>query len=182
MTALFQPTADWIFRATPSPKCFEVTPGIYRQCFENYCLDYNAAAADPVTLAPLGKNYLDQLQSQTTSQELFTFSPDTVTLQVSEQFKQIAPEDTQTINLVVLRKSDGQPLANLEADLDITLPDDTHYTSVFPATQSDGHSSVTVPATTGFSNGSILIYKVCLKAATTDPVCGSGSYILWKAP
>ncbi len=167
----------------PIAEVFEVTPGIYRQCFENYCLDYNpAATGDFVTLAPLGKNYLDQLQSQTTSQELFTFSPDTVTLQVSEQFKQIAPEDTQTINLVVLRKSDGQPLANLEADLDITLPDDTHYTSVFPATQSDGHSTLTVPATTGFSNGSILIYKVCLKAATTDPVCSSGSYILWKTP
>jgi len=167
----------------PIAEVFEFSSGVYRQCFENYCLDYSPAAeTDRVTMAPLGKEYLEQLQSQTTPQELFTFSPDTVTLQVSEQYKQLLPDANQTISLIALRKSDGQPLANLEADLDITLPDDTHYTAAFPATRADGTSALTVPPTSGFSNGSILIYRVCLKAATTDPVCASGSYILWEAP
>ncbi len=167
----------------PIAEVYEVAPGTYRQCFENYCLDYNPLAeSDKVTLAPLGKSYLDQLQKQTTSQELFTFSPDTVSLQASEQSKQIAPDASQTIQILVSRKSDGQPLANLEADLDVTLPVDTHYTAAFPATQSDGKSTVTVPAMTGYPNGSILVYRVCLKTATTDPVCATGSYILWKTP
>jgi len=167
----------------PIAEVFEFSPGVYRQCFENYCLDYTPAAqADKVTLAPLGRQYLDQLQSQASAQELFTFSPDTVTLQVGEQYKQLSPEVAQVIQIAVLRKSDGQPLANLEADLDITLPDDTHYTAAFPATQSDGRSTLTIPPAAGFPNGSILIYRVCLKAASTDPVCSSGSYILWKTP
>jgi len=135
-----------------------------------------------VTLASLGKAYLDQLQSQSSSQELFTFSPDTVTLQVDEQYEQLSPDTEQKIEILVLRNSDGQPLSNLEADLDLTLPDDSHYTATFLPTQSDGKSSVTVPPARGYLNGSILVYKVCLKAATTTPVCASGSYILWQAP
>ena len=168
----------------PIAEVYEVSTGVYRQCFENYCLDYTPAAAEEskVTLASLGKAYLDQLQSQSSSQELFTFSPDTVTLQVDEQYEQLSPDTEQKIEILVLRNSDGQPLSNLEADLDLTLPDDSHYTATFLPTQSDGKSSVTVPPARGYLNGSILVYKVCLKAATTTPVCASGSYILWQAP
>lgn len=168
----------------PIAEVYEFSTGVYRQCFENYCLDYTPAAAEEsrVTLAPLGKAYLDQLQSQSSSQELFTFSPDTVLLQVGEQFRQLAPDAEQKIEILVLRKSDSQPLANLEADLDLTLPDGSHYTAAFTPTQSDGKSSLTLPAAKGYLNGSILVYTVCLKAATTNPVCATGSYILWKAP
>jgi len=125
----------------PIAEVFEYSSGVYRQCFENYCLDYSPSAGQEskVTLAPLGRDYLDQLASQSTTQEFFTFSPDTVSLQATEQFKKLAPDDPQTIEILVLRKSDGQPLANLEADLDVTLPDGSHYTAAFPATQSDGN-------------------------------------------
>jgi hypothetical protein len=172
------------FSGKPIDEVFEVSSGVYRQCFENYCMDYspNAAQDIAVTLAPLGKAYLDQLQSQSASTELFTFSPDTVSLQVGEQYKMLAPDAEQKLEILVLRKSDGQPLANLESDLDLTLPDGSHYTATLPATQSDGKAAITIPAGKDYLNGSILVYQVCLKAATTNPVCASGSYILWKAP
>lgn len=167
----------------PIAEVMEYTAGVYRQCFENYCLDYTPSAAEDqrIQLAPLGKQYLDQLQSQS-SQQLFTISPDTVSLTVSEQFKQLSPDSPQKIDLLAMRSADQQPLANIEADLDITLPDNSHYTAVFPATTSDGRSSLIVPAMNNIPNGSILTYKVCLKAATTQPVCNSGSYLIWNTP
>lgn len=167
----------------PIAEVMEYSAGVYRQCFENYCLDYTPSAAEDlrIQLAPLGREYLEQLQSQSTEQ-MFTISPDTVTLTVSEQFKRLSPDSPQKIDLHAIRSEDQQPLANIEADLDITLPDNSHYTDVFPATTSDGNSSLIVPAMTNIPNGSILTYRVCLKAATTQPVCNSGSYLIWNAP
>lgn len=167
----------------PIAEIMEYSAGVYRQCFENYCLDYTPSAPEDqrIKLAPLGRQYLDQLQSQS-AEQLFTISPDTVSLTVSEQFKRLSPDTPQKIDLTAVRKTDQQPLANIEADLDITLPDNTHYTAVFPATTSDGKSSLIVPAMTSVPNGSILTYRVCLKAATTQPVCNSGSYLIWNTP
>jgi hypothetical protein len=31
-------------------------------------------------------------------------------------------------------------------------------------------------------NGSILTYKVCLKAAAVEPVCTTGNYLIWNFP
>ncbi len=168
----------------PISETAEIQTGTYRQCFENYCLDYQPSAPDgqQVSMAPLGKQYLEHIQSTNTGEKPLVVSGDTVIVQVSEQYKKLPPSTPQRIDVVVLKKQDHTPLAGLETTLDLLLPDGSHYTSVISATQNDGKSSVIVPSMNSIRNGSIITYQVCLKAASVQPVCAGGNYLIWNTP
>jgi hypothetical protein len=168
----------------PINETVEIQTGIYRQCFENYCLDYqpSAAAERQVNLAPLGKQYLENIQSTNTGEKPLVVSSDTVVLQVSEQYKKLPSTSPQRIDVVVLNKKDQTPLSGFESTLDLLLPDGTHYTNDIPATQNDGKASIIIPSMNAIRNGSILTYQVCLKSASVQPVCASGNYLVWNNP
>lgn len=168
----------------PINNTVETQPGVYRQCFENFCLDYQPAAADgqQVNLAPLGIQYLENIQSSNTGEKPLVISSDTVILQVSEQYKKLPPTSPQRIDVVVLNRKDQAPLAGFESTLDLILPDGTHYTSDITATQNDGKASIIIPAMNSIQNGSIMTYQVCIKAASSEPVCAGGNYLIWNNP
>ncbi|KAF0110389.1 MAG: hypothetical protein FD147_1649 [Chloroflexi bacterium] len=173
-----------ILSGDPIADVIEYQSGIYRQCFTNYCLDYAPSAPEDqrVTIAPLGSLYLEQMQKSVTLQQPTVISPDTVALQLSEQYKQLPSTEPQKIDLFVYRKEDQQPLAGFESYLQLNLPDGSTYNSVLPVTQSDGRSTVIIPSMKNIPNGSILTYQVCLKSASTQPICAAGSYLVWKIP
>lgn len=168
----------------PVAETIEVQPGLYRQCFENYCLDYqpSAAAGQQVSLAPLGRQYLENMQGANSGEKPLVVSSDTILLQASEQYKRLPSTSPQRIDIVVLKKEDQKPLSGFESTLDLRLPDGSHYTSDISATQEDGKASVIIPAMNTIQNGSILTYKVCLKAAAVEPVCTTGNYLIWNFP
>lgn len=168
----------------PVAETIEVQPGLYRQCFENYCLDYqpSAAAGQQVSMTPLGSQYLKNMQGANSGEKPLVVSSDTILLQVSEQYKRLPPTSPQRIDILVLKKEDQKPLSGFEATLDLLLPDGSHYTSDISATQEDGKASVIIPAMNAIQNGSILTYQVCLKAAAVEPVCASGNYLIWNIP
>jgi len=172
------------FSGDPIDETTQVAEGVYRQCFENYCLDYrpDTAAGQQVSMAPLGKLYLEKLQQKEGSQKPVVLSPDTVSLTVSEQFKRLAPSSTQRIDILVLSKPDQKPMAGIEAELDLSLPDGTHYIHAVDPTLADGTAAVIIPVMKGIPNGSILTYQVCLKAVAVKPVCAMGNYLMWKMP
>lgn len=168
----------------PVAETIEVQPGLYRQCFENYCLDYQPSAASDqqVSMAPLGSQYLENMQGVNSGEKPLVVSRETILLQVSEQYKCLPPTSPQRIDIVVLKKEDQKPLSGFESTLDLLLPDGSHYTSDISATQEDGKASVIIPAMNSIQNGSILTYQVCLKAAAVEPVCTSGNYLIWNIP
>jgi len=168
----------------PVAETIEVQAGLYRQCFENYCLDYQpaAAAGQQVSMAPLGSLYLENMQGANSGEKPLVVSSDTVLLQVSEQYKSLPSTSPQRIDIVVLKKEDQKPLSGFESTLDLLLPDGSHYTSDISATQQDGKASIIIPAMNTLQNGSILTYQVCLKAAAVEPVCASGNYLIWNIP
>lgn len=168
----------------PINETFEVQTGVYRQCFENYCLDYqpSAAADRQVSMSPLGRQYLENIQSANSGEKPLVVFSDTVIVQVSEQYKKLPSNSPQRIDVVVLNRLDQTPLSGFESTLDLLLPDGTHYTSDISATQNDGKASLIIPSMNSIRNGSIMTYQVCLKAAAAQPVCASGNYLIWNNP
>jgi hypothetical protein len=157
---------------------------LYRQCFTYYCLLYNPAAAkaDQVTLAPLGQQYLESLEAAANELNPVVISGETVVLEVNELYPMLSRGDTQRIEILVTRTEDQSPLAGIEATLSVRLPDGEKFTSDFPATSKDGKAFTEVPDRDSVTNGSILVYEVCLKSASSLPVCTQGSYLVWKTP
>jgi hypothetical protein len=170
------------YSGNPIDEVFQYTGNVYRQCFENYCLDYDASAseADQVSLAPLGIQYLQQISgSSAPTLESSDLSAGNLALSVAEQSNQVAAEDQQKIDILVTQRSNQQPVSNVTAALIIALPDGSQYTASFPATGLDGRASLLVPAMKEVSNGTILEYQVCLDGTDGNPVCATGSYLIW---
>ena len=173
------------YSGNPITETFQYDATVYRQCFEDYCLDYHtdAASGQKVTMAALGKQYINLAGgSGSSAPQPLEISPDTVTLQVTEQYQELSATETQLIDILVLRKDNQQPVTNIKATLTITLPDKSQYTATFPETGLDGRASLIVPAMSKISNGQILAYQVCLNENVSKPVCAADSYLIWATP
>jgi hypothetical protein len=160
---------------------------VYRQCFENYCLDYNLTQpeGERVSMAPLGVMYYNQLHPESTITVVTTSTPVTysaqaIEIQVSEANPTLANGQAQRFELLVLNKADQSPLANIEASLDIVLPDSTVVSSHFPPTGTDGRSTVEVPSLPTIANGSIVPYLVCLNVPSDEAICAAENFLIWN--
>jgi hypothetical protein len=154
---------------------------VYRQCFENYCLDYDLKAGESlrVRLVPLGKLYMKRAFQSPSVLVRNPFSESTILLQVSETRPQVTNQEEQHIMVLVVQKDNQQPVENVEATLMVTLPDGSRLTYPVPPTRANGMSTVTVPAIKTFKNGSMVGYQVCLKLPSEKPICASEAYLIW---
>ena len=168
----------------PIAEVSESSPGIYRQCFENYCIEYIPAnpAGEQIRLTALGGLYLDKMRATNALQEYFVISPSTVHIEVSGEFMQLSAGQTRRISIVLTRQSDDEPISGLESVLQISLPDGSVVESELPATSGEGTASILIPALNGVPNGSILPYRVCLTGSVSEPVCADGTLLLWTKP
>ncbi|MDR3577693.1 MAG: hypothetical protein P4L50_27825 [Anaerolineaceae bacterium] len=153
---------------------------VARQCFENYCLDYdpNATADLRTRMAPIGMQYLNKANPATISR--VPFAPDNVQLAVDEDSPQITSNDPQTIALTVLQKNGGLPMPDISANVKINLPDGSNQNMSMPPTGADGKTSLTIPAMPNLANGSLVAYEICLNVPVDNPPCISDSYLIWN--
>ncbi len=168
----------------PIAEVGEVTPGLYRQCFENYCLLYSPAEppGSQLKLEPTGSAYLATISPADLYGQTVVISPSTVLLRVEAQKLLLQPKQVQQISITLLSQLDGQPIAGVESQLFITRPDKSVYEAALPATMADGTAAGTVPFLEGVPNGSVLLYRVCLVGIIAEPVCASSSYVQMKLP
>jgi hypothetical protein len=167
----------------PIMEVYQYDETTFRQCFENYCLDYHSDQPDGqrVQMSPLGTQYAGQIavSSETTVPETFSITPQTVTLQATVQYQQIPANADQKMDIQIVRNDNQQPITGVTADLTITLPDQSVYSATFPQTGLDGRASMIISAMNNLSNGQILVYQVCLNQNVGEPVCTNGSYLIW---
>lgn len=159
----------------PISDAMDAGGGIFRQCYQNYCLDYQSGT---VKMEALGEQYLTYTPGKQVSPQ-FAFSAATVGIQLSEEMPRIRADAAQQVDMTVISTQDQQPIPNVEAVLVVTYPDGTQYSAHFPPTQANGFSSVIVPARPGTPNGSIIPYQVCLNVPSDTPICASDSYLIW---
>jgi hypothetical protein len=172
------------FSGNPIDEVYQYTDTVFRQCFENYCLDYDssAAEADRISLAPLGVQYMKQIAGTgSPTVQTSDLSAGNLSLAVGKRNQQVPADGQQKIEILVTQKDNQQPVPNLEATLSIKIPDGSYYTAEFPATGVDGRSSLVVPAMKAIPNGTILEYTVCISGADGKQVCVTDSYLIWPS-
>jgi hypothetical protein len=155
---------------------------IYRQCFENYCLDYDPSASESlrIRLAPIGQNYLDYAHIPGQVVNRFVYSEETVLLSVNEQKPQINTNEAQQISVLVLQRKNQRPINKVEASLRVFLPDGKVLEKHIPPTDADGSASVTIPAQPSIQNGTVVPYQVCLNVPADKQICAQESYLVWN--
>jgi hypothetical protein len=172
----------WGLAGKPIDEVFGLGGSLYRQCFENYCLDFDASAATgaQVALAALGVLYEQSLSAAQATPEP---SPPAAGLQlkVSEAHATIPHTQAQTLSLLAEDKTSGQPVAGVVGQLRLFLPEGQEYTAAFPATASDGTSSLDVPARS-LPNGTVVPYRVCATLNGGEQTCVSDAYLIWDVP
>lgn len=153
---------------------------LYRQCFENYCLDYdpNATNGMNIHLSPIGERYLASIGRSDQMVPRFAFSPENVILKIGEN-QEITTKDPQEFYLVVMQQTDQRPLANIEAEVTVALPNGRTVKAHFQPTGVDGRSSVTIPPQKSIPNGSVVPYRVCLNVVSEQPICADETYLVW---
>jgi hypothetical protein len=109
----------------------------------------------------------------------FIFTRDSVQLDINRKKQAVSTKESQQLEMVVKKKDDQQPLANVEATLKVHMPDDTLQTFHFLPTGEDGKSSLTLPAMPGVENGSVIAYDVCLNVPSDAPICTEGTFLIW---
>jgi len=155
--------------------------GVYRQCFENFCVDYQPTAPSDkrVRLVPQGVEYARRLADQLTLPKAFT--PQTVNLMISEAYPQVSDSDHQVLQMNVFYRQSGEPMVLVSGTATVTLPGRT-LTLSLPPTNREGISTVTLPPLKGVSNLSVIEYQICLNLPSAEPICQSDTFVVFNAP
>jgi hypothetical protein len=163
----------------PTTELFQLG-NYYRQCFTNYCLDYdlNASEALRIRPAPLGAQYLKLHSPSPDTAAPVATAPAGYHLNVWEQHP-LAPSGTeQTIHIEITQAESQSPAANVEASLTLYMPDGSQASYHFQPTDASGQAAVPLPPIVA-PNGTLVPYQVCLNTTTAAPLCVKDSYVIW---
>ncbi|MEW6503922.1 MAG: hypothetical protein AB1457_08170 [Chloroflexota bacterium] len=167
----------------PLSEPYRIGESLYRQCFENYCLDYDNRpdAAERVRMAALGREYLKISGMVLPQSAPFEITAETVQMVISAAKPRLTAEEPQQFEMLLLRKDDQQPLSSVEATLTLTLPDGRQALYYLPPTDTQGRSLLRIaPLQPALPNGSVVAYRLCLNVPAEHPICKSDSYLIWN--
>jgi len=154
----------------------------WRQCFENYCLDYPQDSPNAsVRMAPLGLLYAmsDAVDSKVLTS--FIYSKKTVSCSLTTERAQVRNDEQQIVQVMVTNQKDGQPLSGFGGTVTVNLPAGTR-TYLLPPTDAQGKSQVTVDAATGAQNSQLIAYEACLNTPSQEKLCYQNAYMIWNVP
>ncbi len=170
---------------------------IYRQCFENLCLEMDTSISGiyRVRPVPLGYSFIQLLERDLQGEESqptleITQSEVTpaiqentlgkeISLQVWENNPFVTSNQAQVIGVMVY--GNNQPLANITPALTITLPDGSQKEYFMPATDENGKSQIQLDPT-GASNGTLIPYQVCVSKTLEKEFCVQENFLIWNNP
>lgn len=165
----------------PLTEVFLHQEGVFRQCFENLCLDFDTRAPEGQRLRPaaLGARYKERFYQQPGDEFGESQSLEDTRLRVWESQSFVSTHEIQVINVAV--HENEVPLMNREPEIMLTLPDNTQFEYHFPPTGEDGHSAIEIPPINAPS-GSLIAYEVCLRVISGEQLCVTDNYLIWNYP
>jgi hypothetical protein len=165
----------------PITEVFLLQGGIFRQCFENLCLDFDTRAPEGQRLRPaaLGVRYKGRFYQEPGDEFGESQSLDDTHLRVWESQSFVSTHEIQVINVAV--HENEVPLMNREPEIVLRLPDNTRFEYHFPPTGEDGHSAIEIPRVNA-PNGSLIAYEVCLRVLSGEQLCVTDNYLIWNYP
>jgi hypothetical protein len=164
----------------PITEVYAYKEGIFRQCFENLCLDFDITAPESERLkpAPLGVAYKERFYNQV-NDFIQSQSLDNIHMQVWEGQSFVSSNESQEIYVSVAENE--VPLRNREPVLILTLPDNTRYEYHFPPTGENGQTSLMLNPISA-PNGALIAYQVCLEGIRDDKLCVNDNFLIWNYP
>jgi hypothetical protein len=156
-----------------------INDDLFRQCFENVCLDYHPNEDTDLQIRPmsLGRRY--KQATNEASPEDGVNSLTGVTLTIWERYPVISSSQAQEIHALVL--DNGIPLSNIDLALMITMPNGSQRTQTFQATDRNGQTHTSVDPINA-PNGTLIIYEVCIDNTVDAPDCIVDDFLVWGNP
>lgn len=156
----------------------EIREGVLQQCYENYCLLYDAKAASgqQVRILPQGQKYKDSYyqNAQTPAQEPEVARQ--IQLDIWEQMPQITSQEKQQIGACAHEA--GLPLVNAQAVVMVSAQGNNTNTYSFELTDSGGCSFLTLDPIQA-PNGTTIDYQVCFQGLGSEDYCKKDSFLIW---
>ncbi len=162
----------------PISQLKEIRQGVFRQCFESYCLRYDSAAkeGERVGLVPLGQKYKDQVYRGSSITHTETERVRNLSLDVWEQKPQVSSLEKQQIGACI--HEDDTPLASVKVQLEVIHPQQGTKLYQLPPTDDGGCSFYELESIKA-SNGTTIDYQVCFQGLTAGGVCQGDSFLIW---
>ncbi len=155
----------------------EIREGVSQQCFENYCLLYDAKASSgqQVRILSQGQKYKDLYYKNLQTPSLEPVVIRQIQLDIWEQLPQITSQENQQIGACI--HEDGLPIVNAQAIVQITVQEtETEYS--FDLTDSGGCSFLTLDPIQA-PNGTAVDYQVCFQGLGSEDYCKKDSFLIW---
>lgn len=156
----------------------EIREGVQQQCFDNFCLLYDAKAesGQQVRLLPQGQKYKDAFYKdvQAPSQEHGVARQ--IQLDIWEQLPQITSYENQQIGACI--HEDGLPLVNARAVAQIFSQGNGTLSYSFDLTDSGGCSFLMLDPILA-PNGTTVDYQVCFQGLGIEEYCQKDSFLIW---
>lgn len=162
----------------PVTRLQEIRNGVYRQCFENYCLRYDSAAeeGDRVGLVPIGQRYKEEVYRGSPPKGTETEKVRQFTLDVWEQSPQISSSERQQIGACI---HEGEsPVKSASVALELIHPQAGTKVYQLPPTDDGGCSFFELEPIQA-RNGSTVHYQVCFEGITEAEQCKKDSFLIW---
>jgi hypothetical protein len=156
----------------------EIREGVALQCFENYCLLYDAKANSDqqVRIQPQGQKYKEafylNLQGPAPKPAIIK----QIQLDIWEQLPQITSLENQQIGACI--HEDGQPIANARAVVQVVIQESGTREYTFQPTDAGGCSFLTLDPIQA-PNGTTIDYQVCFEGLGNDGYCKKDSFLIW---
>ena len=153
----------------------EIREGVTQQCFENYCLLFDASGQQ-VRILPQGQKYKESfyLNIQAPSHEPAEIRQ--IQLDIWEQLPQITSRENQQIGACIHEGS--QPIVNAQAVVQVYTQETGTTTYKFLPTDLGGCSFLTLDPIQA-PNGTAVDYQVCFQGLGSDEYCKRDSFLIW---
>ena len=162
----------------PITKLEEIRDGVSQQCFENYCLLFDAAAGEgqQVRILPQGQKYKEEFYRDVGKPKNETQVVRNIQMDIWEQMPQISSQEHQQIGACV---HEGEtPLTNVQAVIEIHIEGQGSSTYYFDPTDSGGCSFLELEPIQA-ANGTAVDYQVCFQGIGDQEYCKRDSYLIW---
>ncbi len=176
--AFINQSAGFELSGEPVSRSREIRSGVFRQCFENYCLLYDEAAPaeSQVQLMPLGQKYREQISRSQAVENQPRVDQKRTQLDIWEQSPQISSQERQQVGACV--HQGDQAVSGIEPRLTVQVDGNEKKNYTFHPTDEGGCSFIELEPIRA-QNGIAVEYQVCITDAQNQTLCEHDSFVIW---
>jgi len=162
----------------PVTRLEEIRDGVFQQCFENYCLLFDAAAdsGQQVRILPQGQKYKEEFYRDVGKPKNEAPVTRNIQMDIWEQMPQISSQENQQIGACIHEQ--GTPLSNVQAVINVNINGQGSSSFFFDPTDSGGCAFLELDPIQA-ANGTTVDYQVCFQGLGDQDYCKRDSYLIW---